>query len=327
MPDAVFHTQFQCCSVEFSPFHEGRLAVATAQYFGIIGNGRQYILEMGPDGHLRESRNFLTQEGLYDCSWSEVNENQLVSASADGSLKLWDTMTSDDYPIAHWHEHQAEASSVDWNLVGKNTFLSSSWDGSIKHWDPTRPSSLATYLGHDGSCVYNAVWSPRHATRFLSCAADGSVRVWDASLPPSLPPAMGLGGGGMEGGMVQVVRAHEGEVLTADWDKYNEWVVYSGGVDRSVKIWDLRQPSLPLSFLHGHGFAVRRLKASPHQGELIGSVSYDMSFRLWGAAREVWRCEYHTEFVQGLDFDLFMPGRIATCSWDRRVCVWRMPFL
>ncbi len=86
--------------------------------------------------------------------------------------------------------------------------------------------------------------------------------------------------------MVQVVRAHEGEVLTADWDKYNEWIVYSGGVDRSVKTWDLRRPSLPLSFLHGHGFAVRRLKASPHQGGLIGSVSYDMSFRLWGAVRE-----------------------------------------
>lgn len=26
--------------VEFSPFHPRRLAVATAQYFGIIGNGR-----------------------------------------------------------------------------------------------------------------------------------------------------------------------------------------------------------------------------------------------------------------------------------------------
>jgi len=56
-----------------------------------------------PDGQLREYRNFLTQEGLYDCSWSEMNQNQLVSASADGSLKLWDVMTTDDYPIAHWY--------------------------------------------------------------------------------------------------------------------------------------------------------------------------------------------------------------------------------
>lgn len=31
-----------------------------------------------------------TQDGLYDVAWSEVHENQLVSASGDGSLKLWD---------------------------------------------------------------------------------------------------------------------------------------------------------------------------------------------------------------------------------------------
>jgi WD40 repeat protein len=84
----------------------------------VAQHGRQYILEVGEDGIIREVRNFLTQEvrrqpppwlapnllvvtppsmlcqGLYDCSWSEVNEAQLVSASADGSVKLWDITTS-----------------------------------------------------------------------------------------------------------------------------------------------------------------------------------------------------------------------------------------
>jgi WD40 repeat protein len=31
-----------------------------------------------------------TQDGLYDIAWSEIHENQLVTASGDGSLKLWD---------------------------------------------------------------------------------------------------------------------------------------------------------------------------------------------------------------------------------------------
>jgi peroxin-7 len=31
-----------------------------------------------------------TQDGLYDLAWSEIHENQLVTASGDGSLKLWD---------------------------------------------------------------------------------------------------------------------------------------------------------------------------------------------------------------------------------------------
>ena len=33
---------------------------------------------------------FDTQDGLYDCAWSEVHENQLVTASGDGSVKLFD---------------------------------------------------------------------------------------------------------------------------------------------------------------------------------------------------------------------------------------------
>jgi WD40 repeat protein len=56
---------------------------------------RQYILDVDEAGMLHEVRNFLTREGLYDCSWSEVNEGQLVSASADGSIKLWDLSTSE----------------------------------------------------------------------------------------------------------------------------------------------------------------------------------------------------------------------------------------
>lgn len=32
-----------------------------------------------------------TQDGLYDLAWSEVNENQIVVSSGDGSIKLWDT--------------------------------------------------------------------------------------------------------------------------------------------------------------------------------------------------------------------------------------------
>lgn len=39
-------TAFQGYSVKFSPFEEGKLAVATAQNFGIIGNGKQYVLHV-----------------------------------------------------------------------------------------------------------------------------------------------------------------------------------------------------------------------------------------------------------------------------------------
>lgn len=43
-------TAFNAYSVKFSPFFEGRIAVATAQNFGIIGNGKQHVFEVGGSG-------------------------------------------------------------------------------------------------------------------------------------------------------------------------------------------------------------------------------------------------------------------------------------
>jgi WD40 repeat protein len=85
-------------------------------------------------------RYFDTQDGLYDCTWNEANENQLAGASADGSVKLWDMNSSDPFPIANYHEHEQEVSSVDWNIVSKDLFVTASWDHTIK------VSSLLSFL-------------------------------------------------------------------------------------------------------------------------------------------------------------------------------------
>ena len=97
---APFRTAFNGYAVKFSPFEEGRIAVATAQNFGIIGNGRQYVLQVGSllhgphsnttDAHvvaytlfvilqmtpngLVEVTEFDTKDGIYDCAWSEVGQ-------------------------------------------------------------------------------------------------------------------------------------------------------------------------------------------------------------------------------------------------------------
>ena len=39
-----------------------------------------------------------TQDGLYDIAWSEIHENQLVTGSGDGSIKLWDIMINVSTP-------------------------------------------------------------------------------------------------------------------------------------------------------------------------------------------------------------------------------------
>lgn len=74
------------------------------------------------------------------------------------------------------------------------------------------------------------------------------------------------------------------QVLTADWCKYNECMIATGSVDKSIKVWDVRQPQRELAVLAGHNYAVKRVAWSPHSQSLLASCSYDMTVRVWDTA-------------------------------------------
>jgi peroxin-7 len=90
-------------------------------------------------------------------------------------------------------------------------------------------------------------------------------------------------------------------------------------------VWDLRFPEREVHCLRGHQLAVRRVKCSPHHGNLIASVGYDMTMRVWDLDQPempmVDVYDAHTEFVVGLDWNLYVPGQVATSAWDEHVHV------
>lgn len=152
--------------------------------------------------------------------------------------------------------------------------------------------------------------NPQQADIFLSASGDCTVKVFDTRQPR---PTLSLS-------------AHQHEVLTADWCKYNDCLLATGSVDKSVKVWDVRAPARPVAVLAGHGYAVRRVLFSPHAETLLASCSYDMTVRLWDfaapeeAALRVW--DHHTEFAVGLDWSPLSEGLLASCGWDGMTWVW-----
>jgi peroxin-7 len=78
--------------------------------------------------------------------------------------------------------------------------------------------------------------------------------------------------------------------------------------------------------LNGHRYPVKKCKFSPHHAKIIASGSYDMNLNVWDIANmtePLIKCHSsHTEFVVGLDFNLFKDKQIASCSWDGRTVVW-----
>merc|ERR1719310_1653806 len=125
---------------------------------------------------------------------------------------------------------------------------------------------------------------------------------------------------------VQSCQAHQHEILSVDWNKYNDFMVVTASVDKTIRAFDLRNLAGPISVLHGHQLAVRRVKAHPHCDHQLVSASYDMSVNVWdlNMGQMVQHFDHHTEFVLGVDLSLFEENLIATAAWDRTVCVWNM---
>lgn len=281
---------------------------------------------------------FDTQDCLYDTAWSEAHENQILAASGDGSIKLFD-IALNEFPIQSWAEHNREVFSVSWNQVAKDTFISSSWDGTIKVWRPELPQSITTIPTH--SCTYSAQFSPHSPSVLSAVSSDSHLRIFDLRTPASAsnhlqlsipihsPPRSKMG-------QPSPMGVPPSEALTHDWNKYRNSVLACAGVDRTIRIFDIRAPGAgPTTVLPGHEYAIRRLAWSPHLSDILLSASYDMTCRVWtdgtagetpdamGAAKELGRLGRHTEFVTGVDWCMFgAEGWAASCGWDERLLVW-----
>lgn len=298
--------QFAGYSCEFSPFHANLIAVSTAQFYGIVGNGRLHVYDIS-GGRANPVAEWMTQEGVYDCAWSEDNEHVIVTGQADGTVKLFD-WSRPEGPIMSLTEHTAEVYGVDWNMNSKQFVSSAAWDGTVKVWDVIQGACCQTFRSHT-PIAYSAIWAPRRPACLATVGGDAMLHIHD--LQAGEAP-------------VQSIQAHQNEILTVDWNKYNEFQVITGSTDKTIRVFDLRNLVSPVQVLHGHQLAVKRVKTHPHCATQLMSVSYDMTVKVWDIdlGQIVRHFDHHMEFVLGLDINLFEENLIATASWDRSVCVW-----
>ncbi|KAJ5161934.1 peroxisome biosynthesis protein (Peroxine-7) [Penicillium capsulatum] len=372
-----FQTQgYNGTAVKYSPFFDNRIAVSSGSNFGLVGNGRLFVFELTTQGIMPMKRSvnsleciprrrsattngmqytyflinnsFTTQDTLFDLAWSELHENQVLTASGDGSIKLFDC-TANEFPVQSWKEHGRETFSVNWNMVKKDTFCSSSWDGTVRVWSPHRPRSLLTLPTH--SCTYSAAFSPHNPDILSAVSSDSHVRIFDLRTPASASnhlvlqiPNHGVGASTAQPGMPPRGAAPS-EILTHDWNKYRQTVLATGGVDRVARTFDIRAPQQgPLAMMHGHQYAIRKLAWSPHLPNMLLTGGYDMTCRVWSDGSEAGAGDgdvmragpvgpvmgvelgemgTHSEFVTGVDWCLFgSEGWAASVGWDANLYVW-----
>ncbi|CED84147.1 Peroxisomal targeting signal type 2 receptor [Phaffia rhodozyma] len=329
--------------IAWSPFIPNRLALASSANFGLVGNGRLHILSsLGPLGKVQIDQYYDNKDSIFDLAWSELNQNQLVTAGGDGNIKLYD-LNLQDFPIKNFHEHSREVMSIDWSNLNKEIFASCSWDGSIKLWSPDRQTSLVTILAHQ-ACVYATQFSPHSPNLLGSSSEDGTFKLWDLRLPDTRTSGTISGSGGARA-VVEIRCMNGGEVLSFDWNKYKEGIIATTLTDSSIQTYDLRAnrlsaptstvipsnvgpTSLPVHRLEGHVYPAKKVAWSPWRADVLASGGYDMTTRVWSTIRPsptflVATQSAHTEFVAGLAWSLFEEGILMTCGWDGRVCPWK----
>lgn len=282
-----------------------------SQHFGIVGNGQVAVaIEQGDNTAIQAI--FPTNDAVFDCCWSEVHPEHVISGGGDGGIRIWDisTAASSPRPILAYLQHQQEVSCVVYNLVSKSCLYSSSWDGCVCVFDPASAigTAVASISAHAGP-VYEVAVSGSDNSTVISVGGDGMLCAWDTRSQQCTAKVL----------------AHPCEVLCCDWNKYDAFSIATGAVDRSIRIWDLRMLAKAPVQLIGHGYGVKRLRWSAHAANHLLSCSYDTSVRLWELSsvaqeRSCWR--HHTEFATGIDWDLFAPGRVVSCGWDNKCVSW-----
>ncbi|KAM5166544.1 peroxisomal biogenesis factor 7 isoform 2-T2 [Callospermophilus lateralis] len=211
---------------------------------------------------------------------------------------------------------------VTWSENNEHVLVTCSGDGSLQLWDTAKAAGpLQVYKEHTQEETVKLVVKCTHRRArpsgfclrvlvlLLSILGDQTLRIWDMKAT----------------GVRIVIPAHQTEILSCDWCKYNENLLVTGAVDCSLRGWDLRNVRQPVFELLGHTYAIRRVKFSPFHASVLASCSYDFTVRFWNFSKPdplLETVEHHTEFTCGLDFSLQSPTQVADCSWDETIKIY-----
>ncbi|CAL5357297.1 unnamed protein product [Camellia sinensis] len=115
---------------------------------------------------------------LNRCPQSVPTLRQIVSASRDRSIKLWNTLGECKYTIRDGDAHSDWVSCVRFSPNNlQPTIVSSSWDRTVKIWKLTNCKIRASLAGHSG--YVNTVAVLPDGSLCASGGKDGVILLWD----------------------------------------------------------------------------------------------------------------------------------------------------
>jgi WD40 repeat protein len=189
----------------------------------------------------------------------------VVSASADGTVRVWDSEEARRPEPSTLAGHAGEVARCQISPDGA-AIVSASHDNTLKVWDTTDGTELDTLRGHT-DWVEDCAISP-DGSFIVSVSADGTVKIWDAA-----------------DGSVRLTRGgHESRVIGCAISPDGSSIV-SVGTDNAIRVWDTADGA-ERARLEAREYDEPRACAISPDGRLIISASTWSSLRLWDLAEE-----------------------------------------
>ncbi|WP_437937379.1 WD40 repeat domain-containing protein [Sorangium sp. So ce341] len=208
-----------------------------------------------------------------------VDDARVVTASEDGSARVWDGATG-----GRIVELPGHAAPVLFVTVSRDARLlvTTSRDAKARVFRIERDGSIplhATLEGHTREVVHAAV--RRDGKRVATASSDRTARLWNIESAPRK-------------GEEVVLSGHAGAVTSVAFHPTDARLVATASSDHVGRIFRVDAPDEPF-LLIGHGAAIRSIVWSPDGERLVTaaasvdrSASADHTARVWTAPRAAW---------------------------------------
>ncbi|TDL29867.1 hypothetical protein BD410DRAFT_45075 [Rickenella mellea] len=203
---------------------------ANPEHRYVVGRGGQRI---------DASRNLWAGSGLKvdssstDVAWGhKTYDNKIITSARNGELIVWDLNKSGPSKFERRvKDHTRAINKIAYSPVLMHYLISGSADGLMRVWD-LRDMSKSVLWIHHPTAIRSVICSPcsSNSLHVVSGLDNGTIHRWDLR-------------SGQKGQLDRMPVAHTGPILAFDWTNPNGiiggWLA-SAGLDRCVKVWDLR---------------------------------------------------------------------------------------